>query len=295
MFTIFFSLPVVIAILLPPLVVTNYIRIRTRMIKEESNAQYYAWAIVTVSSLLNCFFLGRYMPVIVSGIQENTANADVKWYYFSTFFVLLAYPIMNFTIAIIAAVYYRMTKVMLQNPIPCPIRCCNHKYTGFIAFSTGIATTTFVIQFMCPHSLYIILALLVSPIHTCSFLLLYVAGLLCLIVLIAIFLKAVDVKCRGIVLVFIGIIVFILLNIFITAFTEVMILFGDYNNNGGVLSIIGSIAETSVLSALAYAGNKMLESFGSKQRDSTNQEMKPDVRPDKDMPRKRNTSSESNS
>ena len=295
MFIIFFSLPIIFAILLPSLTVINYIRIRKQMIKEESSALYYVWAVVIVSIPLNCFFLGRNAPVAMSGVQENTANADVKWYYFLSFFVIMAYPILNYLIAIVAAVYSRMIKVILQNPIPCPIRCCSHKYSGLIAFTLGIATTTFAIQWMCPHSLYIILALIVSPIHTCSFLSLYAAGLLCLVVLIAIFLKAVHVRCRGILLAFIGVVMFVLLIIFITAFMEVMILFGDYNNTGGVLSIIGSIAETSVLTALAYAGNTTLKSFGSKQRDLTNQENGPDVRPDKNVPRKRNTSSASNS
>ena len=263
---VLFLLPILLGLVIPSLIVIHYETVHERMMKKGSNRPFYAWAIIITSALFYCFTMGLAMYIISSGLQENTNIADVRWYYVLGLVVITALPVMNGITTIAAAVCYNMIPVMLsKNLLPSDtspslnsdktqaVRLCYK--IRFIAPTVGITSIVFTIQVMCPYSFYTVLGLFVSPIHTCSFLLFYAAGTACLVIFLAILLKAYYAKCKTFTLLLIGSSIFVLILVFIIALMEMMIVFGDHSNNGSVLSIIGSLAPSFVLSVLGYVGN----------------------------------------
>ena len=273
MATVVFALPIVLAIVLPFCTVGHHETIRRNMMNEDSNNPYYVWATVIVLTIFNVLVIILGVQIIINGVQKSksTGDGDVTYYYIFGAVTIPAIPIVNGIVIILAAIHKNVLLQMRQKPIPCLIPLCNHKTCSFIAFFTGSTIIMCTIQIMCPYGVYIIIALFASPLHTFSFLFLYVVGIYVLVVCIALFLKAFHTNKGSVTVVAIGglfipIIITIVI-IIIIFFMKMMIVFGEYNNSGGILSFIGSVAPTMVLAVLGRAGNKALEWFGHKQKD----------------------------
>ena len=229
----------------------------------------YMWATVLVLVLVDCVVSSLDLWVISDGLHEYSRFGDIKYYYYISFLVIIAHPFVNLFSTIMAALLLNKRAEIQRKYIPCLSPCGNSTLIFCIhcvVIAVIISAVQLVITF---QSYFILLAFIASPIHACSILFLYAAGLLCLVVFITFFFKAFSHPKRGCLLVFIIIVVIVLL-LFIFVFIQIIILVGEHRNSGGILSFVGSLGPPVLLSAIAYFGNKALKLLNIKTKEDPN-------------------------
>ena len=252
----------------PLLLVSYYVRLHDKIIKDP-NQWDYMWATVLVLVLVDCVVSSWDLWVISDGLHENSCFDDVKYYYYISFIVIIAHPFVNLCITIITALLQDKRTEMQEKYIPCLGPCRNSTLT-FCTHCVVIVVTISAVQIVIAfQSYFILLAFIASPIHACSILFLYAAGLFCLVVFITYFIKALRHPKRGCLLVFI-IITVIALILFVFVFIRIIIPVGEHRNSGGILSFVGSLGPPVLLSAIGYIGNKALKLLNIKTKEDSN-------------------------
>ena len=254
--------PVAVALAVPFLIARCFKKLHEELEKEGSNIQYYFWAVVTTMILFDVAVVGFDTYIIVIDLGKS-AFTDVKWYYYLSTSYVFALPVGDFGITVMLA--YGLGTEILRIPIPCPIRCCDCKNSTCILLTNcvWIAAAVLMVQLVCFHGYFIVLALFASPVHSCSLLLIYAAGMFGFVVLIAILLKAKKTTrtLTDFIIAVIGTAVFVVILLLLVAVKELMTLVGVYRNGGGVLSIIASFAPAILLPLIGWCGKKVLEVF----------------------------------
>ena len=247
------SFPIIFGLAIPPIIVAHFDKIR-RVLKKGPNRLFYVWATVIMSILYCCYNIPLAAYLIISGFRENTSKPYVWWIYLIGSIEITAVPIINFISTIMAAIYHKKIKVISVTFLPSQAESITSwplvpRLIQFAASSLGIVSMVTAIQLMFINIYYVILSLIVSPVHTCFFLLYYTTGVTCLMVFITIFLKAFYMKCGTFIIFLSGFSLFI-----VAAMMRVMIPIVDYENRGGILSIFGSLAPSVVFLVLGYIG-----------------------------------------
>ena len=264
--TILILLQLLTVIGAPLLLVSYYARLHDTIIKDP-NQWDYMWATVLVLVLVDCVVSSWDLLVISDGLHKNSHFGDVKYYYYISFIVIIAHPFMNHCISIITALLLNKRTEMQKKYIPC-LGPCRNSTLIFCTHCVVIAVAISAVQLIAFQSYFILLAFIASPIHACSILFLYAAGLSCLVVFITSFIKALRHPKRGCLLIFI-IITVIALSLFVFVFIQIIILVGEHRNSGGIWSFVGSLGPPVLLSAISYIGNKALKLLNIKTKEDS--------------------------
>ena len=251
----------------PPLLVSYYVRLCDKL--KDPDQWDYVWATVLVLVLVDCVVSSLDLWVISDGLHEYSRFGDIKYYYYISFIVIIVHPFVNLFSTVMTALLLNKRAEIQKKYIPCLSPCRNSTLIFCIhcvVIAVIISAVQLVIAF---QSYFILLAFIASPIHACSIILLYAAGLFCLVVFITSFFKAFSHPKRGCLLVFIVIVVIVLL-LFIFVFIQIIILVGEHRNSGGVLSFVGSLGPPVLLSAIGYIGNKALKLLNIKTKEDSN-------------------------
>jgi len=125
-----------------------------------------------------------------------------------------------------------------------------------------MTVAVFTVQLLSHHSYYITLAIIASPVHSLSFLSLYVTGIFCgmnlAIIIVKLHLKKSLGMLECIVLSILSVVVIILI---IYAITTLMSLVGEYQDSG-VVAVVTKMTWPVVLSLIGYCEKKVLELVG---------------------------------
>lgn len=250
----------------PPLLVSYYVRL-CDVLKDPGQWDY-MWATVLVLVLVDCVVSSWDLWVISDGLHENSRFGDIKYYYYISFLIIIAHPFVNLFSTIMAALLFSKRAEIQKKYIPC-LGPCRNSTLIFYIHCVVIAVIISAVQLIASQSYFILLAFIASPIHACSILFLYAAGLFCLVVFITSFFKAFSHPKRGCLLVSIIIVVIVLL-LFIFVFIQIITLVGEHRNSGGILSFVGSLGPPVLLSAIGYIGNKALKLLNNKTKEDSN-------------------------
>ena len=185
---------------------------------------------------------------------------------------VIAVPTINLITTIMAAIHFEKRKVMSENFFPPRPKFntswsldCNRCSIHFAASTLEITFIVTAIQLMCLNIYYVSLSLIVSPIYTLFSLVYYIICVACLIYFITNFLQTLYMKCysKAFLIFLIGLSITVLSFVLNAALMEMMVQVGDYENSGGILSIVGSLARSIVLSVLGYIGRRALPCFNN--------------------------------
>jgi len=242
-------LPFIIARGFPALVVRRLDRIHKWFTKEDSDVPYYAWATMITITLLDIAIFCIDIPIVVLGFHDNTTFTDVIVYYSAGIFFLTAFPFLNFGLA-----YIQVRK-----------RCKDS--TTFCSRDTLIQCTlmtvaVFAVQLISHHSYYITLAIIASPVHSLSFLFLYVTGIFCAMMLAIIIVKLHQKQFLGkLECILLGILSVVVIISVIYVITMLMSLVGKHQDSG-VVAVVTEMTWSVVLLLLGYCGKKVLSWLG---------------------------------
>ena len=231
-------------------------------IQKKSDQWCYMWATVVVLFLVEYFALFVDLYVIVDGLYEHTHFDDVKWYYFMGLMFVMSHFIVNLCSTIIAASWHNMMAKIKNNPI----LFSSQNLLVFIIHCFVIGGIVLALQLIVYHAYYIILAFIASPIRAFAFLTLYAIGIVCLIVFVALFLKALIHPKRRYLLIFHVIVVIVLL-LFIYVSMQIITLIGEHHNYGGIISC-HQLVPSVLLGVITYYGRKKLNCISAIQEDT---------------------------
>ena len=251
----------------PPLLVSYYVRLCD--VLKDPDQWDYVLATFLVLALVECVVASWDLWVISDGLHEDSHFGDVKYYYYTSFLIIIAHPFVNLFSTIMAALLFNKRAEIQKKYIQCLSPCRNSTLIFCIhcvVIAVVISAVQLVIAF---QSYFILLAFIASPIHACSIIFLYAAGLFCLVVFITSFFKAFSHPKRGCLLVSIIIVIIVLL-LFIFVFIQIITLVGEHRNSGGILSFVGSLGPPVLLSAIGYIGNKALKLLNIKTKEDSN-------------------------
>ena len=145
--------------------------------------------------------------------------------------------------------------------------CCSPN-CALVMTCTGIAAIASLLQQLSFCGYNILLAAIASPVHTCPLLLIYLSGTFLFVILVALFLKSIqNLKYGWIQACFILALIVIVIAIFaaiLTALIEFITLVAVHSTGNGILSVVGSLLPTVVLTALGYLGQRLLETISTK-------------------------------
>ena len=247
-------LPIIIAEKIPALIVSMYDKIHKWFTKKDSDLPYYAWATVITLVLLDVAVVANDIPIIIWGFYDNTIFTDVKVYYVSGAVSVTLLPLFNFVLA------YRVIhkrREVLKNPIIFH----NRDLTTVIqcTFTTALVIAVQVLSY---HSYFITLAIVASPVHSLSFLSLYVTGIFCAMMLAIIIVKLHFKRFFGLVhSIFLGILSLAAIISVIYVITMLMHLVGKHQDSG-VVAVVTEMTWSVVLLLLGYCGKKVLSWLG---------------------------------
>lgn len=183
----------------PHILVYMYDPIQKAVI-QHSVTQYLIWGIATTSFFMAPLILAQdFNAVIARGYYERSIVPDVRTKYIIGFTSLVFFPLLS-AASTISLCYTHHGDIREDFPVPTVIEWTIKK--SCLRFSTmsskviaqylGIFSFTGCLELLAAHMVYILLAIVASPIPTTSFLLLYGAAVFVLVVFCAFSLKAAD-------------------------------------------------------------------------------------------------------
>ena len=194
-------------------------------------------------------------PSLVQGFHDDdTTFADVTVYYLAGVIFLTAFPCLNF-----GSAYRQMRKrtELSKNPIT----FCDRDFTTVIE-CTLMTFIILAVQLISHHCYYIILAIIASPIHSLSFLLLYSASIFCTVMVAIIILKLYFKNILGIIeCICLGVLYPVVMISVIYVIITLMSLVGEHHDSGTV-SVITEMTWSVVLFLLGCCGKKMFSWLG---------------------------------
>ncbi len=284
-------LSIVIALSIPHVVVYIFNHMQENL-DVHPVAKYYVWGTVIVAfKLYILIFAGDIYTIIVRGFFEASKVGDVRTNYIIGIVALVFFQIMGFisTLSLTCT-----TRIRFWNnfpPLPVLIDgivcfChCNKK----IALIAGIYVFTVCLNLVATHMIYILLAIVASPIASTSLLLLFGTATFVVIAVWAFILETVDqtkrrdwyklVFCVFVCFVFLGFVAS-----FIAFIIKVNIQVEHYHRDSILATLITTLVPSSVLGFIGYLGRRMLIIMDSAEREGARNNDQADGHPMQPQP-----------
>lgn len=220
----------------------------------DSDLPYYAWAMVITLVVLDVVVIGNGINVIIWGFYDNTTVVDVRFYYVASAVWVLSVPILDFLLAY--KVIHKRREVLKNH-----ITFHNRDLTTFIQCTLTTAVVI-AVQVLANHSYYIILAIIASPVHSLSFLSLYITGIFCTVMLAIIIVKLHFKRFFGLFhSLFLGFLTLVVIISVVYVIITLMSLVGKHQDSGTV-ALITEMTWSVVLLFLGFCGKKVLSWLG---------------------------------
>ena len=229
------------------------------------SAVQYKWAFCIVALLLSICILVFLISNVNLHNNEAGDKYDVKHYYYIALVSLLSFPLIDFLSSlIVAALMYKCGKFCLKR----------EHISQFLTTSVLITILTYLLQQLTLCGYFILLAAIASPFYTLPLLLLYISFIVSIILLLTMLLKLFHTqkkskffhtKKKSKIFLIITLIIFSVSLIFsalLYVFRQLVILFGTNNTDDGIVSIIGSLIPTMLLSTISFIIKKFINILG---------------------------------
>ena len=230
-----------------PLCICSYL---TRSGEPHSDVLYYKWAFCIMAFLVSTSVFVFLISNVKFHYDEASAEDDVKVYYFLAISLFVGLPIADFLYTALI-----VTKMLNFSSL---------LNASFIKTCAGITITTYLLQQMTFCGYNMLLAAIASPVHTCPLLLLYICSVVLFVLLITVLLKylhkRLEFESAQIVLVTLPI-ALVIVCLFVV-FRQLITLVGEYNTDGGIMSVIGNFFPAILLATIGYFTEKIIRKLG---------------------------------
>ena len=276
--------------------VYNYVHENARNVN--SNWRYFIWALVLSLAPLNLLVI--LVQMSFDGIY-TTCNDDCRSYYkdvTSYYYIRLVmfslFPAVDLLITLVYC--FVCEKDCLKGDFPLAKATIptlgSRSWVSVGLQALGIVTIQISLKLLIFHAVYILLGFIASPIQVLSIGTLYAAGVFCVIVYSAVWLKFCSCTCddsgtltclngffKNILLPFITGVLFLgFVALIIVFIYRTIVASEDYRNSGGVTTFITSLAPTALLGVIGYTGKRLI-SLQSTNGNGNNPVAPPDVQP----------------
>ena len=242
---------------IPYLTVLMHKTIHRWFTEKKSDKWYYARAMIICATLFDVAAVSIDMHTIFRGFHENTTFGDVQFYYIMAFILISGFPFGNFVLAYHIIWFKRQIRYQgsgegegLKSRL-----CTTVKQSGLLTLTvTAVQLLSFQLYFF-------LLAIIASPIHSISLLILCVTGIICAVMLATAILKL---HIKGFIGIFpcccLCVLPLIVIPILICLALIVMSLVGEHQGGGFVVFIVETLTSVSLM-ILGYFGRKVLSGW----------------------------------
>ncbi len=279
-------LSIVISLSTPHVVVYVYDHTQEKFDKHPM-AKCYVWGTVIVAVILSMLiFVGDVYVIIVRGITEKSQLVDVRANYIVGFVSLVFFHVLAF-VSTLSLIWMNHTRFWDNFPVPVLVDkiVCNRT----VALIAGIVFFTYCLNLVAAHMVYILLAIVASPIASTSLALLFGTATFVVIAVWAFILETFEktnrrewyklVFCVFVCFVFLG---FVACSI--AFIINVNIQVEHYNRDSILATLIITLVPSSILGFIGYLGRRMLIIMDSAEREGARNNDQADGRPQLNLP-----------